>query len=64
MLAINPIGFKNFGKLIGNAVIMSINLDMIVDIYGSLLPFGVFIGMEGKRFHRRFPVITQYSVLL
>ena len=39
---INPL----FGKLIGNAVIMSIDLDMIVDVDGSLLPFGVFETFE------------------
>src|SRR4030042_4502669 len=47
---INPL----FGKLIGNAVIMSIGFDMIVDVDGGLLPFGIFIGMEGKWFHTRF----------
>ena len=43
-----------FGKLIRDTVMVIINGDVIVDVDRSLLPLGVFIGLEGKRFQRRF----------
>jgi hypothetical protein len=43
-----------FGKLIRNAVMVVINGDVIVDVDRSLLPLGVFISLEGKRFQGRF----------
>jgi hypothetical protein len=37
-------------QLIGDRVIMVINLDMVVDIDPGFFPFGVFIGMSRQGF--------------
>ena len=39
-----------FDKLIGNAVVMIIHGNVVVDVDRSLLPLGVFIGSKGSGF--------------
>ena len=39
-------------ELIGNTVVVVVNLDMIVDIDPGLFPFGVLIPARGKGFER------------
>ena len=39
-----------FGQLIGNAVEVAVDFDMVVDVDPGLDPFGKFVGRRGQRF--------------
>ena len=39
-----------FGQLIGNAIEVVVDFDMVVDVDPGLDPFGKFVGRKGKGF--------------
>ncbi len=41
-------------QLIGDAVVVAVDLDMVVDIDPGLFPFGILVETRGKRFERGF----------
>src|SRR5215470_870139 len=43
----------SFHQRVRDAVVMAVKLDMIVDVDAGFLPFGVFVGLEWKRFKSR-----------
>src|SRR5262245_8562571 len=43
----------SFDERVRDAVVVTFNLDVIVNVDAGLLPFGVFVGLRGQRFERR-----------